>query len=254
MTEINSSHVHFSPIPEIGEDLSEIMREVISSLKDEDLTDLENVSDQFVLEDLLATSERFRIQKIDKDNFKIMYRKQGSVETEWVKSLISNEIPRLPFDLIQILVNSRTVTYFELTNATLFPNCRTNVLVDFNSKFSFINSLMLVPNYPVLPTINYTFEIQWGAISKFESNNKALIYLNGKMGSSFMLDAFVVDGGIFQNSQTPWIILGQDFLKKYLKATRTEGGINYFYFEDSFGFIHKVEYYLVCGAFSGSNN
>lgn len=80
------------------------------------------------------------------------------------------------------------------------------------------------------------------------------MYLNGKMGSSFMLDAFVLDEGEYQNLQAPCIILGQDFLKKYLKAIHTEEAINYFYFEDSFGFIHKIEYYFVCDIFSGSDN
>lgn len=242
-----------SPIPAIEGDLTEVLRDLIESLNNEEISDLEEIQGENIIEDFLAASERFRVQKVD-TKFKIMYRQQGVVKTELVESLGQTEVPRMPFEFIQLLVSSRATTYFELTEATQFPNYKVNVLIDFDSKSSFVNSILLTTDYPVLTTDNQDFQVQWGHVSNFESDQKALLYLNGKMGSSFLLDAFVVNGEHYSQLQAPYVLLGQDFLRKYLRATHTDNGVNYFYFEDSFEFLHKIEYYLVSDIFAGGHN
>lgn len=206
-----------------------------------------------VKENFLASSERYRISRRSDGQFEIKYRMDGSEFEEIMKPLIPGILPRMPLNFIKTMIPTRTVTYFELSSDTFFEDLTVNVLIDMRSPSSFINSFLLRDDHLVYRLNSpQNFRVQWGSDKDFECEFKSLIKIKGKMGSIFYMDAFVITPEKCQNERKPFILLGLDFLEKYLKAIQNSEGIKFYYFEDNHGLIHKSEYYLVSDSFIGA--
>ena len=212
-------------------------------------------SEQGVNEDLLATSERYRITQLNDKIFKIKYRSDGIVYEEINSAMIPGILPRMSLKFMETLIPTRTTTCFEIPSDVYFESFIINVILDIRSPNSFIDSFLIVEDQITCDfQAPIHFEIQWGEKSEVICPSKLLLKLLGKYGSEFYLDAFVVqneEDPWMKTSKRPYILLGRDFLEKYLKSIQIAGGGNFYFFEDRYGMVHKTEFYLVSDVFAG---